>query len=629
MARGLLNLVFLLSISGGLCQRDCTGVDCPELNNCIEEVLDTGECCATCVQTGCMCEGYQYYDCINAGFRNGKVKEGESYFVDFGSTECSCPHGGGRISCHFIPCPEIPANCIELSEPADGCIHCERVGCIHLEQKYEAGHTFQIDPCQVCHCPKEGGNLMCYPIPNCDPRRASNPMLTTTTEESTPERHYRDPIQHIFNHQGSRGPFNKHIPLHSDRNRPFKLRMRHADEKEEDEDDYDYPPTDSLASSLRDFAAPTESSIISVSRSDNFTPRQGVQREAKQELREMFGIHKSTTDRPQFPFYKDSTDRMRVSFHNDKPKNELFSPLKYKTDQEQFILPVETTNRVGFSTHKDTTEIQSFSLYKDNTNEEGLTDNEQLEFPEETTVGDTYTSQEDTTYSEMVTDSPVTIEQTTTPLWETATSLQTAWDGASDSKIHSLLPNYVETDGSKHDETITRESTKEKAAVLNETTSLDGIQSAVGNQNEHILSSPGPVKQSVTTSTETIPEHGKSETELKEEHERLSVDHSEPSVDHKQHRDEHIKPLEHQNPRAEHVQTLGEHNTELERKHQWQLFSPVKFSPTSPPSNKQSHSLFNYREEEEEADNTLRTHSGMEEGELTSNCLSFIRCFKC
>ncbi|KAG1949701.1 fibulin-2 isoform X2 [Pimephales promelas] len=605
MARGLLNLVFLLSISGGLCQRDCTGVDCPELHNCIEEVLDSGACCASCVQTGCMCEGYQYYDCISAGFRNGKVKEGESYFVDFGSTECSCPQGGGRISCHFIPCPEIPANCIELSEPADGCIQCERVGCIHSEQKYEAGHTFQIDPCQVCHCPKEGGNLMCYPIPNCDPRRASNPMLTTTPEESTPERDYRDPLQHIFNHQGSRG----------DSNRPFKLRMRHADEKEEDEEDYDYPPTDSLASSLRDFEGTTESSIISVSRSGNFTPRQGVQRGAKQELRERFGIHKSTTDRPQFPFYKDSTDRMRGSFHDDKPKNELFSPLKYKTDREQFILPVETTNRVGFSTHKDTTEIQSFSLYKDNTQQEGLTDDEHFEFP---TVGDTYTSQEDTTYSEMVTDSPLTIEQTTSPLWETATSMQKAWEGVSDSQIDSLLPNYVETDGSKHDETITRESSKEKAAVLNETASFDGIQSAVGNQNEHILSSPGPVKQSATTSSETLSEHGKSEAELKEEHERISIDHREPSVDHKQHHGEHTKPLEHQNPRAEHVQTLGEHNTELERKHQWQLFPPVKFSPTSPPSNK----LFNYREEEEEADNTLRTHSGMEEGLVESCCVA-------
>uniref|UniRef100_A0A673IQI8 Fibulin-2-like n=1 Tax=Sinocyclocheilus rhinocerous TaxID=307959 RepID=A0A673IQI8_9TELE len=234
--------------------RDCTGVSCPELRNCIEEVLDTGACCATCMQTGCMCEGYQYYDCISAGFRTGKVPEGESYFVDFGSTECSCPQGGGRISCHFIPCPELPANCIALSEPSDGCIQCERVGCVHEGQKYEAGHSFQIDPCQVCHCPNEGGDLMCYPVPNCDPNHASKPMLTTTAEDSTSERRYRDPIQHIFNPQGSRGPFNKHFSLHSDSNRTFKLRMRNVDEKEENEEDYDYSTTDSLAPSLHDFA---------------------------------------------------------------------------------------------------------------------------------------------------------------------------------------------------------------------------------------------------------------------------------------------------------------------------------------------------------------------------------------
>ncbi|XP_073682061.1 fibulin-2 isoform X2 [Garra rufa] len=614
MARGLLNLVFLLSITGCLCQKDCTGVNCPELHNCIEEVLDTGACCATCMRTGCMCEGYQYYDCLSAGFRSGKVPEGESYFVDFGSTECSCPKGGGRISCHFIPCPELPANCIELSEPSDGCIQCERVGCVHDGQKYEAGHSFQIDPCQVCHCPNEGGDLMCYPIPNCDPNLVSKPMLTTTAEEGVSERRNRDPIQHIFNHQGSRGRFNKHLPLHSDSNLPFKLRLRNVDEKEDDDEDYDYPPTDSLAPSLHDFAAPTESSIISVSRPDNFTPRRGVHRGAKQELREMFGIRKSTTDRPQFPFHKDSTERMRVRVHNDKPKNELFNPLKYKTDRERFILPVETTNRVGFSTHKDATEIQSFSLYRDNSNQDALTDDEQLEFPSKTTEGDTYTSQEDTTYSETVTDSP---EPTTSPLWETTTLLQTTWDGLSETErqVHLLhiQPNTVETDDyeeeEEEEETITRESTKEKAAVLNETTSND----------EHILSSPNPVKQSVTIPTKTLTEHGKSEAELEEEHKRLSVDHKEPS----EHPVEHIKPLERQKPEAEHVQTSGEHNVELEGTHQWQVFSPVKFSPTSPPSNKQSHSLFNLREEEEkEADNTLTTHSGIEEGLVESCCVA-------
>ncbi len=289
--------------------------------------------------------------------------------------------------------------------------------------------------------------------------------------------------------------------------------------------------------------------------------------------------------------------------------------MTYKTDWEQFILPVENYKQSGIVTHKDTSEIHSFSLYNDDSNQEALTNDEQLELPSETTDGDTYTSQEHTTYSEMVTDSPMAVEQTISLLRETTTSSQTVLDSVTESQIHSIHfnPNTVETDGSKLEETISRGSSKEKAAVLNETTSTDGIH------NEHILSSPTSVKQSVTIPTKTLTEHEKSEAELEEEHKRLSMDHREPSVDHKQHLVEHIKPLERQKPEAQHVQTLGEHNTELEGKHQWQLFSPVEFSPTSPPSNKQSHSLFNFREEEEEADNTLRTHSRMEKGELTSN----------
>ncbi|KAI1891001.1 hypothetical protein AGOR_G00159370 [Albula goreensis] len=157
------------------------------LDNCIEEVLERGACCASCVQTGCTCEGYQYYDCVNAGFRNGKVPEGESYFVDFGSTECSCPQGGGRISCHFIPCPEMPPNCIDVLEPADGCMQCERVGCIHNDQKYEAGHSFHLEPCQVCHCPNDGGpphgdEEDDYDYPPTDNARDSLPDLDLPTE---------------------------------------------------------------------------------------------------------------------------------------------------------------------------------------------------------------------------------------------------------------------------------------------------------------------------------------------------------------------------------------------------------------------------------------------------------------
>uniref|UniRef100_A0A7N5ZS78 Fibulin 2 n=1 Tax=Anabas testudineus TaxID=64144 RepID=A0A7N5ZS78_ANATE len=170
-----------------LSQKDCTGVDCPVLQNCSETVLKMGACCPTCIQKGCTCEGYQYYDCVQAGFQQGKVPEGESYFVDFGSTECSCPQGGGKISCHFIPCPEISPNCIEILQPADGCQQCRRIGCTHGNKKYEAGHSFQMDRCQVCHCPIKGGRLMCSPIPGCDLNQVDRPMRVKT-ENSDPTR---------------------------------------------------------------------------------------------------------------------------------------------------------------------------------------------------------------------------------------------------------------------------------------------------------------------------------------------------------------------------------------------------------------------------------------------------------
>lgn len=594
MASRLLNLLLLLSISGCLCQKDCTGVDCPILDNCIEEVLDTGACCATCMKTGCMCEGYQYYDCIRAGFKNGKVPDGESYFVDFGSTECSCPQGGGRISCHFIPCPEMPANCIELSEPADGCIQCERVGCVHEEQKYEAGHSFQIDPCQVCHCPNGGGDLMCYPIPNCDPSRVPKP------QDGMPESRYRDHILQIFNHQGSRGPTSKHLPAaHNNNNSPLNLHPSHIVDEEEDEEDYDYPPTDSLHPSLHGFASPTESSIISVSNPQNFTPRQAFHRGTEQELREVLGIHKSTTDRPQFPSHKASTDRMKIS-----PHKESLNSLKYKTDQEPFILPVETTNRVGISSHRETP--QSFSLYKDNSNLEDLTDvnsntdNEHLAFPKETSEGDIY----DTTYSEKTTESPTTVEQTT-QIWETTASWQTAWNGVSESQIHSVLPSTVKADSSEPEapeESIT--------ASFNQSTSHNGTQPAVVDGNKNILNSSDHIQQSVTVSginsNQTLPEHGKSPLETSEEHKRLSAAHR----------------ADHDNPTEELARSSGDHKTKPDREQKWLLFSPEEFTPTSPSPNTPSHSLFNFREEQEEADDTLSSHSTMEEGSIESCCVA-------
>uniref|UniRef100_UPI00358F5AFC fibulin-2-like n=1 Tax=Myxine glutinosa TaxID=7769 RepID=UPI00358F5AFC len=55
---------------------DCTGVACPLDQGCAEERLEQDSCCPTCVQRGCTCQGYQYYDCLLAGFLNGKVGVG-------------------------------------------------------------------------------------------------------------------------------------------------------------------------------------------------------------------------------------------------------------------------------------------------------------------------------------------------------------------------------------------------------------------------------------------------------------------------------------------------------------------------------------------------------------------------
>ncbi|XP_040263520.1 fibulin-2 [Bufo bufo] len=188
---GFLSVFILLlhCTKPSLSQANCSEVVCEPLQNCILEVQEEGSCCPSCAQFGCPCEGYQYYDCVSVGFQGGKVPEGESYFVDSGSTECTCPSGGGRINCHFIPCTELPPNCIDIIQPADSCIQCGRIGCIHGEEKYEAGHTFHMAHCKFCHCPNAGGELLCYNVPDCD-EKADNSI------ESDPERQYDYPDSH-------------------------------------------------------------------------------------------------------------------------------------------------------------------------------------------------------------------------------------------------------------------------------------------------------------------------------------------------------------------------------------------------------------------------------------------------
>lgn len=255
-----------------LSQNDCTGVDCPVLQNCIETVLEMGACCPTCLQKGCTCEGYQYYDCVQAGFQQGKVPEKEAYFVDFGSTECSCPQGGGKISCRFIPCPEISPNCIEILQPADGCQQCGRIGCTHGSRKYEAGHSFQIDRCQVCHCPNEGGKLMCSPIPGCDLNTVNKPMWVTTENDN--------PARDISSrHDSPVEPFSK-LTLEN------TLPLYKKDPPSFGTEDYDYSPAEPTSSTIQNLAQPLEATTVPLAYPDSSSTSFSSNYDRRHELRE-------------------------------------------------------------------------------------------------------------------------------------------------------------------------------------------------------------------------------------------------------------------------------------------------------------------------------------------------------
>ncbi|XP_028849584.1 fibulin-2-like isoform X2 [Denticeps clupeoides] len=196
----LIECILLLYLGCCLGLRNCTG-PCPTVQNCIMAIMRSGDCCPSCVQRGCTCEGYQYYDCTHAGFRDGKVPVGEKYSVDFGSTECVC-QDDGLITCHYMPCQELPPNCIEVAQPADGCEKCLRLGCVHGHRKYEAGQSFKTDPCQMCQCPNEGGLLKCSPISDCNPTvgkrwytaNQADTFIPPTTSISPPDNHIRQQL---------------------------------------------------------------------------------------------------------------------------------------------------------------------------------------------------------------------------------------------------------------------------------------------------------------------------------------------------------------------------------------------------------------------------------------------------
>ncbi|XP_072308126.1 fibulin-2 [Eucyclogobius newberryi] len=341
--KALLKLIIVLYISfpGLHCQLDCTGVDCPLLDNCLEDVLEAGACCTSCLHKGCTCEGYQFYDCLNAGFKNGKVPEGDSYFVDYGSTECSCPLGGGRISCHYISCPEMPPHCIDMSEPVDGCMQCERIGCTHNGQKFEAGHSFHINPCQVCHCPNEGGTPMCYPVPDCEPEKVHEPLLIGAPQDESEIQHNTYP--YIVDPQDHMGQFPTPHQLLPEGNLPlFKAAM-----DTEELEDYDYGPTD-----FPDTYRPSLGTFAPFNNENNLVAQNGHQIN-KLELKEHYGVHNSfatiaerptrvpttpeeTTHQPLD--YEDATTSLKPSFTDLTDFKHLLKEHQYFGS---FVLPLK------------------------------------------------------------------------------------------------------------------------------------------------------------------------------------------------------------------------------------------------------------------------------------------------
>merc|ERR1719376_411827 len=168
---------------------DCN--NCPELKNCLN-ITDT-DCCPKCEQYGCICQGYQSYDCIDNGYKDKKVPEGESYNVDGGSTVCNCPMGGGQILCSYvdvsvessnsragqqltIKCMPVARGCYKTLMRYDGCEECLIFGCEMNGVKTKAGDRYQSDECTDCFCPDLGGEFVCRQKESCGQNKEQDSM---------------------------------------------------------------------------------------------------------------------------------------------------------------------------------------------------------------------------------------------------------------------------------------------------------------------------------------------------------------------------------------------------------------------------------------------------------------------
>ncbi|XP_039251429.2 uncharacterized protein LOC120328917 isoform X1 [Styela clava] len=173
---------------------ECRGVQCQSLLNCLDVDMNATKCCPKCKTYGCVCEGYQIYDCQQNGFSEGTVPAGKSYRVADGTTVCSCPPGGGSITCSYhdstAKCPELPPNCISpFVREIDGCQECAMIGCLMDDgkTKVQASMAVQRSSCQTCFCPPGGGEVLCGFEENCDPKTQQQKTDSLAMESSIRE----------------------------------------------------------------------------------------------------------------------------------------------------------------------------------------------------------------------------------------------------------------------------------------------------------------------------------------------------------------------------------------------------------------------------------------------------------
>ncbi|XP_059805723.1 fibulin-2-like [Hypanus sabinus] len=163
-----------LALSSAQAGLDCTGVECAELQGCIEEKLEDGECCSRCLQRGCPCRGLAYYECLRAGFQWGTVPAGASFPSGSRGAFCRCPEEGGELACDSpVPCLPLPQNCARVHRPRGGCPRCALLGCFSGGRLHPVGHSFRPDPCTLCHC-LASGSFSCASDHGCRGQRGDD-----------------------------------------------------------------------------------------------------------------------------------------------------------------------------------------------------------------------------------------------------------------------------------------------------------------------------------------------------------------------------------------------------------------------------------------------------------------------